>query len=82
MLPSPLYPLLPQVRRNEKVQECPICLEEMEVGSEVRTLPCAHLYHAACLESWLKQKSSCPMSRRALALTAAIQVITYRKQLC
>ena len=54
------------VSSSEHVQACPVCLEDMEAGSEVRTLPCNHFFHAACVEGWLKQKNSCPMCREEL----------------
>ena len=54
---------LREVSLDEPVKKCPICLEDMESGSEVRTLPCDHFYHAACVDNWLKQKSSCPVCR-------------------
>ena len=54
---------LRKVSLEEPLKSCPICLEDMEPGSEVRTLPCEHFYHAACVEGWLKQKSSCPVCR-------------------
>uniref|UniRef100_A0A1D1ZF95 E3 ubiquitin-protein ligase RING1-like n=1 Tax=Anthurium amnicola TaxID=1678845 RepID=A0A1D1ZF95_9ARAE len=42
---------------------CPICLDEMEVGSEARAMGCSHRYHEACLFEWLRRKSSCPLCR-------------------
>ncbi|OEL24181.1 hypothetical protein BAE44_0014797 [Dichanthelium oligosanthes] len=48
--------------------ECAICLAEFEVGQAVRVLPqCGHLFHAACVDTWLRGNSSCPSCRRVLA---------------
>ena len=44
-------------------RSCPICLNEMEVGSEVRNLPCNHLYHKDCVDEWLRVNASCPTCR-------------------
>ena len=40
---------------------CTVCLEEIEVGAEVRRLPCTHAFHTACIDPWLTQKASCPV---------------------
>ncbi|KAL4384199.1 hypothetical protein GQ457_15G027960 [Hibiscus cannabinus] len=42
---------------------CTICLEELEVGSEVSRMPCCHRFHGECIEKWLKQSHSCPICR-------------------
>lgn len=52
---------------------CAICLAELEVGDEIRTLSCPakHSYHAACVESWhlsASQPFSCPFCRHAIVL--------------
>ena len=40
---------------------CSICLCDFIRGDDVRVVPnCKHTFHAACLESWLKEKYSCP----------------------
>jgi len=33
--------------------QCSICLDVMESGSEVRTLPCMHRFHRHCIDRWL-----------------------------
>ncbi|KAK4362360.1 hypothetical protein RND71_017601 [Anisodus tanguticus] len=43
--------------------ECPICLEEFHVGNEVRGLPCAHNFHVACIDEWLRLNVKCPRCR-------------------
>ncbi|KAH7284443.1 hypothetical protein KP509_34G054600 [Ceratopteris richardii] len=43
--------------------ECPICLEEFHAGSEVRGLPCAHNFHVACIDEWLRLNIKCPRCR-------------------
>lgn len=44
-------------------KECPICLEDWEVGSEVREMPCGHKYHGGCIEKWLGVHGTCPVCR-------------------
>uniref|UniRef100_A0A1J3H7M6 E3 ubiquitin-protein ligase SIS3 n=1 Tax=Noccaea caerulescens TaxID=107243 RepID=A0A1J3H7M6_NOCCA len=43
--------------------ECPICLEEFNVGNEVRGLPCAHNFHVECIDQWLRLNVKCPRCR-------------------
>ena len=42
---------------------CSVCMCEFEEGETIRTLPCFHKYHAACIDTWLKQKAQCPVCR-------------------
>ncbi|OMJ26158.1 Receptor homology region, transmembrane domain- and RING domain-containing protein 2 [Smittium culicis] len=40
---------------------CPICLDDLEINSTVRMLPCGHKYHLECIDNWLLNKSPlCP----------------------
>jgi len=47
----------------ENEDECAICRDPME---SARILPCGHLYHSACLRSWLERDFSCPSCRLRL----------------
>eukprot|EP00026_Physarum_polycephalum_P003599 Phypoly_transcript_03612.p1 GENE.Phypoly_transcript_03612~~Phypoly_transcript_03612.p1 ORF type:complete len:740 (+),score=127.61 Phypoly_transcript_03612:116-2335(+) len=40
---------------------CLVCHDEMVVGNEIRRLPCLHMYHAPCIDTWLSQKPTCPV---------------------
>jgi hypothetical protein len=44
-------------------QACAICTEDLEEGCRVTSMPCGHLFHAACLTPWLRQHNTCPMCR-------------------
>jgi hypothetical protein len=40
---------------------CSICLEKFLPGQLVRSLPCSHVFHQECIDSWLTQSSrACP----------------------
>ena len=43
--------------------KCVICLEEFTVGDKFTALPCLHLYHFECIESYLKTKMQCPVCK-------------------
>lgn len=45
----------------EELRCCTVCLDEIEQGQKVRTLPCLHTFHAGCAEEWLKKKKLCPL---------------------
>lgn len=45
---------------------CPICLNDMVVGEEVRVLTCKHVFHRGCLDEWLRVNASCPTCRTSI----------------
>ena len=42
---------------------CTICLSEYVADDEVRQLPCGHIFHSGCIESWLGISQLCPVDR-------------------
>lgn len=51
--------------------ECAICLEALEDGSDAVVLPCKHAFHHGCAERWLTQ---CPTYRYARCPTCRTQI--------
>ncbi|KAF0914827.1 hypothetical protein E2562_031930 [Oryza meyeriana var. granulata] len=55
--------------------DCAVCLCEFDGDDRLRLLPlCGHAFHAACIDTWLRSSSTCPLCRAALsprALAAA-----------
>lgn len=53
-----------KARVNQDVPQCYICLVEYEDGEFIRTLPCQHEFHKACVDKWLKEVHGvCPVCR-------------------
>lgn len=49
---------------------CYICLEDFVLGVALSKLPCKHVFHKACVMSWIKEKNQCPLRcRPAKSLT-------------
>ncbi|XP_058125227.1 E3 ubiquitin-protein ligase AMFR-like [Anopheles ziemanni] len=59
------YPLATSEDLKQNSDNCAICWEKMETA---RKLPCAHLFHNSCLQSWLEQDTSCPTCRLGLSV--------------
>jgi hypothetical protein len=41
---------------------CSICLDSYEKNKTVRVLTCHHVYHASCVDQWLRRRATCPVS--------------------
>jgi Ring finger domain len=40
---------------------CCICMCDVELGEELRVLPCSHKYHKVCIDQWLLTNACCPV---------------------
>ena len=64
--------------RHEADDVCSVCLCDMETGESVRRLPCHHLFHAACIDPWLRVRprcSLCVQSVRVKPCAVAVAVV-------
>lgn len=45
---------------TEKEGTCAICLDELQLGSQVVALGCTHGFHQSCAGEWLSRRGVCP----------------------
>ena len=46
---------------DEEAEVCAICLCDFTSGVRVRQLRCCHIFHTACVDTWLQQRGTCPL---------------------
>jgi len=45
---------------------CSICIANIMEGQMARELPCGHIFHKSCVDSWLKNDARCPLDNKNL----------------
>ena len=64
-----LLDTLPTIDVNETHinDQCAICMEKYNCGQQLKRLPCAHIFHLNCIETYLKEFSiQCPLDNLPL----------------
>ncbi|KAH8896410.1 hypothetical protein GQ53DRAFT_743579 [Thozetella sp. PMI_491] len=50
------------IELTQKTHACAICADDFTDGEDVRRLPCRHVYHPSCIDTWLLERSgTCPL---------------------
>lgn len=57
-----------QMMGSDGKAECSICMDPVELDTEVTVLPCTHWFHFDCIKAWLSQHNTCPHCRRSIDL--------------
>lgn len=55
-------------------RSCIICREDMALTEGLKKLHCGHVFHLACLRSWLERQQTCPICRHAILPTQGAAV--------
>lgn len=51
-------------------ESCAICLDSFNEGQRVRYLPCVHFFHTQCVDTWLRQRDTCPVCKWSVSRVA------------
>eukprot|EP00040_Diaphanoeca_grandis_P023743 m.129620 g.129620 ORF g.129620 m.129620 type:complete len:371 (-) comp29412_c0_seq1:71-1183(-) len=46
---------------DDGTKPCAVCFEDMQGSPRCRVLPCCHVFHAECIDPWLRQRPTCPI---------------------
>lgn len=59
--------------KTQNGKECCICLSAFEPGDSLFTLRCLHIFHAGCLDKWIKTSHNvkCPLCKTKIAEDAS-----------
>ncbi len=66
--------VIKEVKKNgdNNNTKCVICLSDFQVGDNVSTLPCLHIFHNDCLEKWINQQKWCPICKFDISLNSLL----------
>lgn len=67
------YGALPKGADVDQDNHCSICLGEYEDSDTLIQLPCQHIYHDECIQSWTSNHVKCPLCNMDLELAATVE---------
>ena len=56
---------------------CIICLSEFQIGEKESILPCLHIFHSSCIETWINNKQWCPICKYDISLKSLLSKNNY-----
>mmetsp|Transcript_26826 Transcript_26826/g.43811 ORF Transcript_26826/g.43811 Transcript_26826/m.43811 type:complete len:534 (+) Transcript_26826:60-1661(+) len=60
----PTFVVGPEGTSSKDQLQCPVCLEDYAPGETLQTLPCFHMFHQPCIDSWIRTSSTkCPVCK-------------------
>uniref|UniRef100_A0A5K3F3S8 RING-type domain-containing protein n=1 Tax=Mesocestoides corti TaxID=53468 RepID=A0A5K3F3S8_MESCO len=59
---------------SEGFDQCAICIELFKPNDLIRSLPCRHMYHRACIDPWLLKHRSCPLCKQNILISCGMSV--------
>lgn len=60
---------LKSIPSNPEAARCMICLTDYSIGEMVKTLPCFHMFHPECIDTWLEKSKLCPLCRASVEIS-------------
>jgi hypothetical protein len=67
--------------RKFMVKECVICIDNIVNESDCKMLSCFHIFHSACITSWLAAQGTCPMCNKKFEKREHIKLDLKRHQM-
>ncbi|KAJ1270067.1 hypothetical protein BS78_06G026200 [Paspalum vaginatum] len=55
-----------EASEEDRRRGCVVCLEGLEVGQNLRMMPCGHTFHELCIFKWLVVHHLCPICQFAM----------------
>lgn len=62
---------------SDSNNRCIICLSEFQVGEKESILPCLHIFHSSCIETWINNKQWCPICKYDISLNSLLSKNNY-----
>lgn len=53
-------------RFSQHIDSCAVCLENLGSNSMFRQLPCEHVFHQGCIDTWFQKHVTCPVCNTSI----------------
>lgn len=57
--------------KSPATDNCPICQDEL--NGAIHTLPCAHRFHADCIQKWIELRNLCPLCQQVADVSRPVR---------